>query len=432
MTTPLAPDARPAGRRSGLPSPTVVTVSACALAGLAALVVAPTVAGLAFVAVLAAFAVDVGFVARPPVLHRSLPVEVARGATNAFAIDVVPRPGVRVRVRQPQTADVRFAPNEAPDAIDGTFVVLRRGIHHVAPAHTRSVGPLRLARMDHRHGRPVDLASHADLPTARRLANAVRSGRFRDPGMRRGPLGLGTDFESIRDYTPDDDIRRFNWLASERVGRPMVNQYREDTERDVWCLIDAGRLSASPVEDRTRLDVALDALAAVAAVADVVGDRVGAVVFDDGIRRTIRPRRANASKLVRALDDLEPAMVDSDYDSAFARVATVKRSLVVLFTDVLDEAAARPLLAAVPVLARRHAVLVAGVRDPDLVAAVTTPPSDRSDLLVAGVATDLLAERDLVRARLVSAGAVVIDASVDRLPSTCVAAYLRLKAAARL
>src|SRR5258705_146775 len=47
-----------------------------------------------------------------------------------------------------------------------------------------------------------------DLPAAGGVVLASRQGRFRDPGrLTRGPLGLGTDFESIRDYVPDDDFR---------------------------------------------------------------------------------------------------------------------------------------------------------------------------------------------------------------------------------
>jgi uncharacterized protein (DUF58 family) len=264
------------------------------------------------------------------------------------------------------------------------------------------------------------------------MAAAVRQGTFRDPGLRRGPIGLGTDFESIREYTPDDDLRHVNWLASERTGHPMVNTYREDTERDLWCLVDVGRLLASPVGDRTRLDAALDALAAVAAVADAVGDRVGAVVFDREVRRVVTPRRANAAALVRSLDDLQPALVDSDYEGAFARVGSTKRSLVIVFTDLLDAAAAQPLVEAVPVLARRHAVLVASAGDPDLAAAVTRTPVNRRDLAEAGVASDLLAERDLARSRIAASGAVVVDAPPDGLSSRCVAAYLRLKSTARI
>ncbi len=413
-------------------SPSGRAVVALALAGVSALWLPAELAGVLLAAVVVVFAFDAWAVHRPPSVERSAPAEVVRGVAVPFSVEVTARPATRVAVRQPQTADVRLDPSEAADGLAATLVATRRGHHELAPVITRATGPLRLARWDHRHGGTIGLDSHADLPGARRIAASVRQGRFRDPGLRRGPLGLGTDFETIRDYTPDDDIRRINWLATERVGRPMANQYREDTERDLWCLVDTGRLLSSPVGDRTRLDVALDALAAVAAVADVVGDRVGAVVFDDAVRRVLAPRRASAAGLVRALDDLEPTTVDSDYEGAFARVASAKRSLVVVFTDLLDAAAARPLLDAVPVLVRRHAVVIAGTTDPGLTAAVTTAPTTVADLHTAQVAGDLLAERDEARTRLTAAGAVVVDAPVDRLPSACVSAYLRLKSTARL
>src|SRR5207247_1018252 len=70
----------------------------------------------------------------------------------------------------------------------------------------------------------AELLVYPDLPAASRIAEAVRRGRFRDEGRRtRGKLGLGTEFESIRDYQPDDDIRQVNWQATARVGRPMSN-----------------------------------------------------------------------------------------------------------------------------------------------------------------------------------------------------------------
>jgi uncharacterized protein (DUF58 family) len=413
-------------------SPSGRTVALLVGAAAIALWFGPWAAALAMGVVVAAFAVDAWSIRGGPSVVRAVPGEVVRGQPTPFSVRVEPWAARRVAVRQPQTADLRFEPAEGIGDLAGQVVATRRGRHEVGPCVTRTWGPLRLARWTHRHGEPLTVASHPDLPAARRIATAVRQGRFRDPGLRRGPLGLGTDFESIRDYTPDDDIRRVNWLASERTGRPMVNQFREDTERDLWCFVDTGRLLSSPVGDRTRLDATLDALAAVAAVADAVGDHVGAVVFDDHVRQVVRPRRAGAAALVRLLDDLEPRVVDSDYEAAFARVTAKKRSLVLVFTDLLDAAAAAPLLDAVPVLARHHAVVIAGVADPDLVAAVTTPPTRVRDLHVAAVATDLVEERDAVRARLTHAGALVVDAPADHLPTRCVSAYLRLKSAARL
>ena len=39
---------------------------------------------------------------------------------------------------------------------------------------------------------------------------------------------------------------------------------------------------------------------------------------------------------------------------------------MMVFTDLIEETAARPLAEAVPVLARRHAIVIAGARDDDL------------------------------------------------------------------
>src|SRR5260370_38681457 len=80
------------------------------------------------------------------------------------------------------------------------------------------------------------------MPAAPRLVVAVRQGRFGDPGvLTRGPLGLGTDFESIRDYLPDDDIRQANWRASPRTGPPIRDQYRGAPPSDATCGHHAGR-----------------------------------------------------------------------------------------------------------------------------------------------------------------------------------------------
>jgi uncharacterized protein (DUF58 family) len=274
---------------------------------------------------------------------------------------------------------------------------------------------------------------YPDLPAARRLAQAVRQGKLGAEGRRiRGPLGLGTDFESVRDYVPDDDVRRINWRATARLGRPMTNQYRVDQNRDVICLVDTGRLMAAPLGDRTRLDAALDAVAAVAAVADEVGDRCGVVAFDAETRREVRPRRGGARAVLEAVFDLESRPVDSDYELAFTAVARSKRSFVLLITDLLEESAARPLLEAVPVLARRHVVAVATVADPGVDELVRAAPSTAFDVYAAAVAHDVLDGRALVSARLSRAGAEVVEAAPDAFSAACVSTYLRAKYRARL
>jgi uncharacterized protein (DUF58 family) len=384
---------------------------------------------LAALAVVGAAAADALVVRRRIDLERSVPPILARGVAAPLALVPGPAAG-RVRVRQPVPPDLRLERREADGRLETTIVGRRRGRHTLPAPAARVTGPLGLGAWFQRPGEDATVLVYPDLPEARRLATAVRRGRFRLEGRARGPLGLGTEFESVRDYLPDDDIRQVNWRATQRMERPMSNQYRVERDRDVICLVDCGRLMAAPLVDRTRLDAAVDAAVAVAAVADALSDRCGAIAFDGEVRRRVPPRRGGARRVVQALFDVEPVSVDSDYEAAFAAVGDAKRAWVLVLTDLLEETAALPLLDAVPMLARRHAVAVATAADVDLERLTTEPPERTVDVYRAAVALDVAAARARVATRLRRAGVDVIEAPPQSLAAACVRSYLRAKARA--
>ena len=413
-------------------SPTPRAAALLAALGVLTAVTAP-IAGLLGAALLAgAVVADALAARRRPRVRRDAPRHVARGVAARLRIDAAPGGPGRVRLRQASPAALELEPREGEGGLDATLVPRRRGRHVLAPVALRSEGPLRLGRWHHEAGGEHEVTVLPDLPAARRLALAVRQGRFREAGrLTRGPLGLGTDFESIRDYEVDDDVRQVNWRATERLQRPMSNQYRVEQDREVMLLIDSGRLMASPLGDRSRLDAAVDAAVAVALVADVVGDRAGVLAFDGAVRRRLAPRRGGGNAVVRALIDLEPSTLEPDYELAFRNVEGAKRSLVIVFCDLLEEAAARPLADAVPVLARRHHVTVASVRDPDLDAVLATPPGGVPGVAAQAVALDVLRARERTAHMLRRTGAQVVEAPAPSLAAACVAAYLRAKARGR-
>jgi uncharacterized protein (DUF58 family) len=404
-----------------------------ALLAVAALFLPLPVVLIAAAALGVAVVVDARSVREPPEVTRTMPQILSRGVASKFNVEVAIADARSLTLVQGSSPDLAITPRESQGTFKGVVQPRRRGRHTLPALAERSQGPLGLGRWHHEVTEPAELLVYPDLPAARRVAQAVRQGRFRESGrIRRGPLGLGTDFEAIRDYLPDDDIRQVNWQATSRAGRPMSNTYRVEQDRDVMCVVDAGRLMGAPIGDRTRLDVALDAVATVAAVADVVGDRCGALAFDAKVLREVAPRRAGGSPVVRALFDLEPSRIDSDYELAFRSVSGGKRSLVFVFTDLLEEAAARPLVEAVPVIARRHVVMIATASDPDLDALMNTEPASERDVYGMSVALDVLSARRRVVAQLRGAGAEVIEAESSRLGSACTAAYLRAKSRARL
>jgi uncharacterized protein (DUF58 family) len=411
-------------------SPTPAAALAVALMALAAFALPWWIAAALVVAVLLASVADSLTVRRRPALERRAPHLLPRGVRGALELELGDTgDGAVVRLRQPGLPDVGFEPAQATGPeLHATIVPRRRGRHTLPRAAVRVEGPLRLGAWTHEVGEESELLVYPDIVEAARLALAVRQARFRDAGLRRrGPLGLGTEFESIRDYQPDDDVRQVNWRATARVGRPMSNQYRIEQDRDVICLVDAGRLMGSPLGGMTRLDAALDAAVAVAAVADEMNDRAGTIAFDRDVLRKVAPRRNGARPIVQALFDLEPSQRESDYELAFRAVSGGKRAFVLVLTDLLEPVAAQPLVDAMPLLARRHAVAVATARDLELDRILRTAPTTRAEAAAAAVATDVLYARRVVGAQLRRAGAHVVEAAPARLPSACVAEYLRSK-----
>jgi uncharacterized protein (DUF58 family) len=421
-------------------SPAPRAVIAFAAIAVCALIVPLGLVALAAVALVAATIVDAMSARRAPVLERDAPEVLSRGVPARLSARATPPAGGWVRVRQAAPPGVDIEPREARDALTATITARRRGRHTLPATAARTTGPLGLARWDHASGQSLELRVFPDLHTARRLAVTVARGRFREQGATaHGMLGLGTEFELIRDYQPDDDIRQVNWRATARMGRAMSNQYRLEQDRDLAILVDAGRLSAAAMYAEragpagraiaphgTVLDAELDAAVAIALVADQLGDRCGAIAFDREIRTALPPRRQGGAAVVRALFDLQPRSVDSDYELAFRRAEGSKRALVVVLCDLIEEAATRPLADAVPVLARRHAVLIAAPKDPAL-----ERLAEGGDAR-ATIAKDVLDARARAVARVKAAGARVLEAAPDKLAAACVAAYLRAKARAAL
>ncbi len=414
-------------------SPTPRAAAALGVIAISALVVPLGLVALAALALAVATGIDAWSVRKPPTVSRALAPVLSRGVPVSLAIGARAPAARRLRVRQPAPPELLLEPAQGERTVNAQLIARVRGRHVLPELGTRAEGRLGLGAWYRLTGGQIETSVYPDLVAARRLALAAREGRLLDSSRRaRGPIGLGTDFESVREWLPDDDVRHVNWSATQRLGRPMTNRYRLEQARDLIFLIDTGRLMAAPLGDRTRLDTALDGVAAVAMAADELGDHCGAIAFDSGVRAELRPRRAGGRAVVQALFDLQPRPVDSDYEQAFGKVAGGKRALVLVLSDLFDVAAARAMVDAVPVLARRHAVLVATVTDPDLEQLVHAAPAEPADVYATAVALELLDSRAEAALLLRRAGARVVEASPDAFAAACVRAYLTAKATLRL
>jgi uncharacterized protein (DUF58 family) len=405
-----------------------------AVASALALVTPLNFAIFVVLAVVAVAAVDALMVRKTPVIERMAPAQLVRGIVSPLTIRVVA--GGRVAVRQPVGADVEITPELADGALDAQVLALRRGRHRLSPVAVRVDGPLGLGRWHHNIGDGLDVKAYPDVVAGHRIARAVREGRFATAGrVTRGPLGLGTDFETLRPYQPDDDVRQINWPATVRAGTAISNRYRIEQDRDVICLVDTGRLMTAPLGPLTLLDAAFDAMVAVVLTADELGDRCGLVAFDAEVRRLVAPSRRAAALVIEQSFDLEPNIVESNYEAAFWSTPRAKRSLVFVFTDVLDSAAAEPLIDALPILLRRHRVIVVAAAD-TVIEGVSLAASARSnprhsahdvdlERMRAVVAQDALAARREAVGRIRALGCMFVEGPPHRLAIAAVEGYLR-------
>ncbi len=118
--------------------------------------------------------------------------------------------------------------------------------------------------------------------------------------------GRGLNFEELRHYRPGDDIRTMDWKVTNRTGKPHVRVYTEERERRVMLLVDQ-RISMFFGSQRAMKSVVAAELAALAAWRVLqVGDRVGALIFDDEQCRAFPPRRSRHAVL-EILKQLEKA-----------------------------------------------------------------------------------------------------------------------------
>ncbi|MFB7667849.1 DUF58 domain-containing protein [Kitasatospora sp. NPDC056138] len=311
----------------------------------------------------------------------------------------------------------------------------RRGDHHAHRVTVRSLGPLGLAGRQGSHHVPWTLRALPPFTSRKHLPS--RLARLRELDGRTSVLarGQGTEFDSLREYLPGDDVRSIDWRASARRNTVAVRTWRPERDRHILVVLDTGRTSAGRVGDAPRLDAALDAALLLTALATRAGDRVDLLAHDLHRRGSVIGRSPNEvlPAFTNAMAGLEPALLETDMRAltACALRMAPRRSLIVLITGLDARPVEEGLLPQLPLLTRRHEVLLASVADPRL-DELATARGTVQDVYGAAAAEQTRADRRRTAERLTRHGVTVLDAPPATLPPALADAYLALKAAGRL
>ena len=343
-------------------------------------------------------------------------------ATIAFDADTIER---RVPANARATATLEIRPRERGRAAFGATYVW---------VETR-VGLLR--RRFRTDAPPAELRVFPDLSAVERYGTLAKRSTLLDAGLRRlRQRGVGTDFESFREYQPGDPFRLVDWKASARRGRTMVAQYEVERSQQVVVALDCGRVMTPRLGPQRKFDYALAAALSIARIAERANDNVGLVAFAAKPILELAPRRgvAHVAALARAAYDLQPRLEEPDYETFFTSLARryTKRSLIVLFTDLFDPVASAAVLAGLGVLVPRHLVMCVLMRDAAIDRALDEPVRDAPGAFRTAVAISLADERAAAISTLRARGIIALDVPAEKLTVSILDAYLDVKARGRL
>lgn len=243
--------------------------------------------------------------------------------------------------------------------------------------------------------------------------------------------GVHTEFESLREYREGDELRAVNWLASARRGHMVVNQYQAERTQQVMLMLDAGRLMVPEYRSIPRFEYALTAALQLGRLAAEREDRVGMMIMGADRDVMLPPARGQAqvTRMAEAAYRVKPQMIEPDYAGALARLSgsIKRRSLVLVFTDLVSPEASGVLVEQLVRLVPRHLVAVIAISDPAVTALVSAGAATAPEAFAQASADWVLAERAAAKAPLLQKGIAVMDVPPLGLSSAAVNKYLAVK-----
>ncbi len=390
------------------------------------------------IALVAAF--DALLARRPLVsIARQAPAVLSIGKPNLITLEV--RSGARRRLSV-ELADDLFDTAECDDLPVKLELPARglttaryhvrpqkRGAHVLGDHHARYLSPLGLwiRQVNIAAASPVKV--YPDVQAVRTYELLARQDR--DPAAIRASRKRGgeSEFERLREYRRGDEFRSIDWKATARRQKLISRAYQLESNQTLLFLLDAGRLMTARTQGLSLFDHALNATLMLSHVAARGGDHVGLLAFADGIKSYAPPASGSgaARRIVQAGYDLHPELCESDYASAFEHVGlrVRKRSLVILFTQVVDDVAAAELIRLMRGVMPRHLPLMVILRDVEIDDLVE---GGGADPYVRGAAAELASFRDRLVRDLKRHGALVLDVTPGQLTPALINRYLEIKA----
>ncbi len=183
---------------------------------------------------------------------------------------------------------------------------------------------------------PLVLARLSNLSLrARWVVEGIMSGIHRSRSK-----GFSVEFESHREYSPGDELRRIDWKALGKFDRYFIKETEDETNLRATLVLDASASMDYGSNGVTKFEYASILTASLAYLILKQQDAAGVVTFSDRVESFIPPKakRGYVFEILRALEAHRPAG-ETNTGKILQEIAgkMKRRGLVVLVSDLLDE-----------------------------------------------------------------------------------------------
>ncbi len=175
--------------------------------------------------------------------------------------------------------------------------------------------------------------------------------------------GQGLEFSEVRQYQDGDSFRQIDWNVSAKMDYPYIKKFEETRELNIVFLVDGSASTLFGTHSNLKSEYITELTAVLAFSALSNNDKVGLMLFCDGVEDYI-PAKKGKKSILRILSKIlqfSPKNKSTNLGEAikFFMQVTKKRSVVFIISDFLDENFLKPL----SILSQKHDVVALRVLD---------------------------------------------------------------------
>ncbi|HXJ97360.1 MAG TPA: DUF58 domain-containing protein [Gelidibacter sp.] len=168
----------------------------------------------------------------------------------------------------------------------------------------------------------------------RRLSNHIFGGEYHSTFK-----GRGMTFSEVRQYQYGDDVRNIDWNVTARYNEPHIKIFEEERELTMMLMVDVSGSEWFGTDEQFKNEVITEIAATLAFSATQNNDKIGLILFTDGVELYIPPKkgRFHVLRIIRELLEFKPKSKKTDITNALKFLSGVmkKRAIVFMLSDFI-------------------------------------------------------------------------------------------------